>query len=333
MLDQRKALYRQIETARDSRVIAYITGDRPNREAQIAKDAVDHFGNLLDDLHAPSKISLFLYTRGGDTLAAWSVVNLLREFCSELEVLIPSKCTSAGTLIALGADRIVMAKQAYLGPIDPSVNGPLNPQLPGGPPNARYPLSVEDVAGYMDLARDEGGLSVDGLATVFSKLAHEVHPLALGQVKRARGQIQALAKKLLTKHMSETETIERIVNILCTDAGSHDYAIYRAEARRELGLNIETPSQQLYEWMKSVLLDVRSEMELDVPFSPVTLATSAGAAPQNVSYTCPRVFVETADDGAYHYTTSGTISSLVDPNTQQVMIRDEVKSDGWRKVA
>lgn len=333
MLEQRKALYREIGAARGSSVIAYVTGDRPNREAQIAKDAVDHFGSLLDELKAPGKISLFLYTRGGDTLAAWSLVNLLREFCDELEVLIPSKCTSAGTLIGLGADRIVMAKQAYLGPIDPSINGPLNPPLPGGLPNARYPLSVEDVAGYMDLARDEGGLSSEGLATVFSKLAQEVHPLALGQVKRARGQIQALAKKLLIKHMKDAETIERIVKILCTDAGSHDYAIYRAEARRELGLNIETPTQELYEWMKAVLMDVRSEMDLDVPFNAVTLATSAGAPPQTVSYTCPRVFIETADNGAYHYTTSGSVSSVVDPNSQQVMIREEVKSDGWRKVA
>jgi ClpP class serine protease len=69
---------------------------------------------------------LYLYTRGGNTLAAWTLVNLIRNFCKDFEVIVPFNCHSAGTLISLGANRIVMTKQATLGPIDPSVNGPLN---------------------------------------------------------------------------------------------------------------------------------------------------------------------------------------------------------------
>ena len=46
-------------------------------------------------------------------------------FCEDFKVIVPVKCMSAGTLISLGASRIVMTKQATLDPIDTSVQHPL----------------------------------------------------------------------------------------------------------------------------------------------------------------------------------------------------------------
>ena len=48
-------------------------------------------------------------------------MNLIRNFCKYFEIIVPFNCHSAGTIISLGANRIVMTKQATLGPIDPSV--------------------------------------------------------------------------------------------------------------------------------------------------------------------------------------------------------------------
>ena len=132
MYSNRISFYKQLEDARNSRVVAYITGDRRQLETKMAAEVLDFFVHHLDKIGVVGKLSLFLYTRGGDTLSAWSLVNLLRAFCDKLEVIIPSKCHSAGTLVCLGADSLVMTKQATLGPIDPSVNTPLNPQVPGG---------------------------------------------------------------------------------------------------------------------------------------------------------------------------------------------------------
>ncbi|PSQ92427.1 MAG: serine protease, partial [Proteobacteria bacterium SW_6_67_9] len=202
----------------------------------MADDAIPLFGDLLDAYDGAERISLYLYTRGGDTLAAWSLVNLLREFTDSLEVIVPGKCHSAGTLVCLGADQILMSKQATLGPIDPSINGPLNPGLPGRGPESRLPVSVEDVAGYISLAQEEADVrDPAGLAQIFLKLAEEVHPIALGGVKRARNQIEDLARKLLSLHMDpdqDQDTIDKIVRVLCREAGSHDYMIYRREARQ-----------------------------------------------------------------------------------------------------
>ena len=68
-------------------------------------------------------------------------------------------------------------------------------------------------------------------AEVFLKLASEVHPLALGRVYRARTQIQRLAERLLESHVDDEERIARIVSVLCSESGSHDYTINRREAR------------------------------------------------------------------------------------------------------
>lgn len=128
MFQERQALYQRLETARQSKVILYVTGDRAQLETQIGKDAVALLVHHLDLIEHASKITLYLYTNGGDVIASWSVANLIRQFCDCFEVIVSSKALSGGTLICLGADGIVMTKQAVLGPIDPSTNSPLNPQ-------------------------------------------------------------------------------------------------------------------------------------------------------------------------------------------------------------
>lgn len=126
MYIERKEIYKSIENNRNSKVIAYSTSNRPGMETQIAADAVDVILEHLDSFGKTDKISLILYTLGGNTLAAWNIINLIREFCKELEIIVPNKCRSAGTLMCLGADNIVMTKQATLGPIDPSLLSPFN---------------------------------------------------------------------------------------------------------------------------------------------------------------------------------------------------------------
>ncbi|MGA3062995.1 MAG: hypothetical protein ABSD90_07175 [Methylocystis sp.] len=141
----RLRLYRRIERERQTKVLAFITGDRPGMETAIAPDCIAPFVALLDQIGPTNKISLVLYTNGGQTLVAWRLVNLIRTFCDELEVIVPTKALSAGTLITIGADKIVMTKQAALGPIDPSVNNPLNPQANILWQMRQVPVSVENV--------------------------------------------------------------------------------------------------------------------------------------------------------------------------------------------
>lgn len=189
MLKDRIELYKEIEEKRLSKLIVYATSDRAGMEAQIGNDVTDYFIEHLDKIGVVPKITLLLHTNGGNTLAGWNIVNLIRQFCDDFEVLVPVKARSTGTLMCLGADRIIMTKQATLGPIDPSVNTPLNPQINGAGPEARVPVSVEAIKGFLELAKHELSISDENaLATIFSTLAEKVHPLVLGEVYRAIGQ-------------------------------------------------------------------------------------------------------------------------------------------------
>lgn len=146
MYSERVALYKDLEKEFGTKILTYITSDRPNMGAQIAPDVIDYFINHLDKIGPCKKISLFLYTRGGDTSAARNIVNLLRMYCDTLQVIVPHKAHSSGTIISLGANEIVMTKQATLGPIDPSLHTQLNPRTQDG---MLFPVSVEAVKGYL----------------------------------------------------------------------------------------------------------------------------------------------------------------------------------------
>lgn len=90
----RRALYQELEKKRDSKVLVIVNGDRPNWETNFSRDFTDIAVDHLDDLPKTKRISLILHTNGGDTLAAWRLVHLLRQFCDDLEVLVPLKALS-----------------------------------------------------------------------------------------------------------------------------------------------------------------------------------------------------------------------------------------------
>jgi hypothetical protein len=329
--------YRKLEDLRKSNLIVYVTGDRPGMETQIHPEILEYFVDHLDPLKKVEKISLLLYTRGGNTLAAWSLVNLIRQFCKEFEVIIPSKAQSSGTLISIGANTVVMTKQATLGPIDPSLNGPLNPQNPQIPQNpaARIPVSVESIKGYFELAKEDLKISNENeLMQVLLSLSEKVHPLVLGDVYRSRTQIQMLARKLLSKQIKDKDRIEEIISFLTSESGSHDYTIYRNEAKDELGLNVEKPDDELYTVIKETFNDIRTELELMTPFDPNLLL----GANQNANYSCRRALIESLHGGTDAYISEGNIvkhqqqipqqSPL--PPLQRTIIDDNRTFEGWR---
>ncbi len=328
MYQARKLLYEQLEKNLNSKVIVYVTGDRRQMETKIHSEVLDFLIHHLDTIGDVSKITLYLYTRGGDTLASWSIANLIRQFCTTFEVIIPFKCHSGGTLICLGADNIIMTKQATLGPIDPSVNTPLNPQIPGAPPTAKVPVSVEAISGFLEFAKTELR-GEDHLREVILQLTRVVHPLVLGDAFRARTQIQMLARKLLSSQIQDHAKIEKILTFLCSQSGSHDYTINRREAREDLELPIQKPDDTLYRLIKDIYDDIASELELTIPFDPnLVLGVNS-----TVTYSFKRALVESVEGGSHRFISEGNLirqQIQAQPGISQEAISDKRKFEGWR---
>jgi len=240
--DERLRALKTLENLRSSRILVYVLGDRRGLETKIASDSLPFCLTHLLRMGRQRRIDLFLYGAGGITMAGYGLVNLIREFCDSFGVIIPFKAHSTATLVALGADEIVMTKMGQLSPIDPSVVSPLGPQIqiPGQPGAAQpVPVNVEDVRSYIDIARKELGVKdEDLLVRVLERLSQTVHPLVLGSVNRIREQTSFLATTLLKQHMDNPEKITNIVEIITRGRFSHDYLISRKEAKDVLGLNV-----------------------------------------------------------------------------------------------
>jgi len=326
----RKALYKRVEKERDTKVLTFVTSDRQGMETIIAPDVIDLFVDLLDKIGPTKKISLILHTNGGSTLAAWRLVNLIRTFCDRLEVLIPHKAFSAGTLISIGADVLVMTKQAALGPIDPSVNNPLNPQAPINGQMVRVPVSVESVRGYLDAARNDLGIKGQaGMTTVLTHLSQQVHPLVLGEIFRSRAQIRFLAGKLIKNQVRDPKKTKAVIDFLCADSGSHDYTINRREAI-EHGLNVEKPSAAFYQILRNIHLSYAEELKLLQPYNQrVILGTNATA-----TYSETRGLIESGEGGCYGFVSEGTLTKITVPTQAgpQDAVSDQRTFEGWRKL-
>lgn len=276
---ERLRLMNQLETNLDSRgnarVICYLTGDRQGFETKMAFDVLPLLYEHLRTIGKTRTIGLFLYSTGGLTMAGWRIVSLIREFCDRFVVLVPYKAQSCATLVTLGADEIIMGAMGQLSPVDPTVITPYNPpapfQVPGAPPQL-LPVSVEDVASFIDLAKTEVKITDQkGIKEVFLKLAGSVSPLALGSVHRARAQISMLGEKLLGFHIkgrNRKEKIQNIISILTRKLFSHDYLISRKEAKDFIKLEVTEPSREMESLMWDLFQDYSNEMQLGAVFNP-----------------------------------------------------------------
>src|ERR1700738_4297115 len=106
----RVKLIEEIERLRNSKVLCYLTGIRQNLVAQMADDAVrEMFDHLLLLPSRPVKqLDIFLCSNGGSGTVPWRLISLFREFAKKVALLIPYKAYSAATMLALGADEIIM---------------------------------------------------------------------------------------------------------------------------------------------------------------------------------------------------------------------------------
>ena len=270
-------LIKKIQKARDSSVIAYVTNTRPNLDVHMALDVVRYVYDHLEHIKKSHKgkgkprIDLFLHSNGGDGTMPWRLVTLIREYTDNFGVLVPHRAFSAATLTALGADEVVMHAMGMLGPTDATVANAFNPADPTNP-QRKLGISVEDVTAYIQLIKDDAGIQhEDELIQAFNVLAANVHPLALGNVKRSMSQSRMMARKLLELHMDATQRhkIDEIVDNLTSKLFFHGHPINRKEAREQIGLGTVKDAEGVLESaMWSLYLQYESEMKLVQTFDP-----------------------------------------------------------------
>lgn len=230
----RQGLFREVESLTGRRFIAYFA-NVAHVAASINAADVTPFQDLILDCQAGSDIDLLLQTPGGDIDAAEKLVYMLRERANSLRVIVTDRAKSAGTLIALASDCILMSATSELGPIDPQITI----SQPDGRSLTRPAQSFLDGLEQIkaDVVRNGGQLN-----PAFYPLLNQLDPALLDYCTKAIERSQEFAEKWLRRHMLKADPAKakEIAGQLADvkKYRSHGMVIDCAEAK-SFGLNVE----------------------------------------------------------------------------------------------
>lgn len=124
--DRRREIIQAVQEETARTLLCYVGGS----EAAVNEQDVQFLQELLFPLPPGASIDLLLHSNGGDSSTAEKLVRMLWAVTKpqdssipegELRVIVPDRAKSAATLLALGANRIVMSATSELGTIDPQV--------------------------------------------------------------------------------------------------------------------------------------------------------------------------------------------------------------------
>ena len=173
---------------------------------------------------------LILHTPGGLAEAAQTIVEYLRSKFTSIDALIPTYAMSAGTMITLGCDRIIMGRQSQLGPTDPQL-------IVGDRPFSAHSIVEQFEEAKQDIANNPA------LAHAWAPVLRSFGPALLQEARKSISYGQNLVREWLEKYMFAsrpdltTEATEVAEFFSSRKHGSHGRRISRSTAK-ELGLEV-----------------------------------------------------------------------------------------------
>jgi len=204
---------RRLEQQRNSRVITLI-----HRQESVALLGLPISRYIdIDDSEALLRafrltpdnlpIDLIIHTPGGLVLAAEQIAQALVRRQGKVTVFVPHYALSGGSLIAMGADEIVMDENAVLGPVDPQVG-----QFPA--------------ASLLKVVEQKPVSEIDDQTLIFADVG-----------RKALAQVHETVVEILTGNGMAKEKAEELANTLTSGKWTHDYPISFEEAK-VLGLPV-----------------------------------------------------------------------------------------------
>lgn len=199
---------------------------------QLMSEEINGLMAVMHGMDWSRGLVLVLHTPGGATNAAETVVSYLREKFGSIECVVPTFAMSAGTMIALATDKIIMGRQSQLGPIDPQM-----------PMDGRT-VSARAVVDQFAKAKSEILADVK-TAHVWAPILQRIGPSLLLEAENALEYSERMVARWLERWMfsqsQDPGALGRCTAQHFNDAGthkSHGRRIDRAEAR-EHGVVVE----------------------------------------------------------------------------------------------
>lgn len=206
--------------------------DAPGQSLSISPEEINGFMSTIYGMRWDRGLTLLLHTPGGAINATETIVSYLWSKFTDIEVIVPVYAMSAGTMVSLASNRIVMGRQSQLGPIDPQM------YVGGRSVSARAIVDQFSMAKTEILANREVSL-------VWAPLLQSIGPALLQEAYNALAYGERMVGEWLAKRMlagtDDAETDGRRIAAFFNDAAnhkSHGRRIDREEARNR-GVVIE----------------------------------------------------------------------------------------------
>jgi len=263
-LSERIEIYKAIEDYRKIPLIVYATSTRAGVPALIASDAVRLFIDQLDKIKNGKAVDILLHSSGGDALAAWKIMSMLRERFDKVNVLVPYMAFSAATILSLGANEIVMHPYSSLGPIDPQITATL-------PDGTKRQFAYEDLGAFLRFLTEEVGITEQSYTgPLVDRIFSAVDPLIIGASKRASELSTDVGERLLKLHIKDVDkdAARQIAEKLNKSFFAHGDAVSRTRAR-ELNLRIAKDDVELEKLIWDAYLGLEDYMEFKKSFEPI----------------------------------------------------------------
>lgn len=188
-----KALQEVSKNRNDANVLFYASSflqknDIPPSLTQITHEDINGFMSTLFNMDWNKGLILIIHSPGGVTNATESIVEYLYQKFSYIEVIVPTYAMSAGTMISLASNKIIMGRQSQLGPIDP--------QMPIG---GRY-VSAQSIVDQFEKAKEE--ISADPkVANVWYPILQTIGPALLQEAQNALDYSERMVRRWLETRM------------------------------------------------------------------------------------------------------------------------------------
>lgn len=205
---------------------------------------------------------LILTTNGGLANSAYKIARLMQQTYGEFILFTPSVCKSAGTLIALGANRIVMDVFSELGPLDVQLldRDEIGARKSGLLTRSAFEALSEEA--FQLFSRTMFNIKVSSQNLISFKLASDIswrltgellspvfgqmNPDVIGSDFRDLQVATEYGNRLAKSSGNpKSDTVRKLVS----DYPSHDFIIDREEAE-DLFENVDSPSEELYDLLQ-----------------------------------------------------------------------------------
>ena len=236
----RQDLIKDIQQESAFRLICYVSSG-----CRIEHNDALQFRDLLHRVDDGEDIELLLHTPGGDIDAADRLIHMIREKVGDaaIRIVVPHLAKSAGTLMVLGADTVVMSDTSELGPIDPQV------LIPDSTGTLRWTAAQNYLDAYKThseaLRHNPQNLPSE---IMFRKLDPVVHQRCMAAKRRSRSLAEDLLKRGMFREGGNwTATADRLIDTAEWQAHSQGISLHDAT---EIGLRVNRINPQDDLWQR-----------------------------------------------------------------------------------